>query len=278
MLPRPGHYEWVNPTFELACAASAGVDLSATNVSVDPRGLQNLVILAPGRAYRFPRREAGAAALVEAAERLRIAAAAGVPTAQVLAVVEGAVGTAHLVLSPVAGCGLDEIDAGLLPAAAQSRLARELIDVADLIHTIEPADWPGERQPWGQLWWGLVERAVAAGASDAELEAARRAARAADGAPIGVFHGDLGGVNCRIDPVTGRVTGVLDWDSASVGDIGTDSVAILAGVAAPLAGLIRRVAPRWAEDERRYHDYVATWPLQHRLWAGAQAPIGQQIS
>ena len=116
MLPRPGHYEWVNPTFELACAASAGVDLSATNVSVDPRGLQNLVILAPGRAYRFPRREAGAAALVEAAERLRIAAAAGVPTAQVLAVVEGAVGTAHLVLSPVAGCGLDEIDAGLLPA------------------------------------------------------------------------------------------------------------------------------------------------------------------
>ena len=88
-------------------------------------------------------------------------------------------------------------------------------------------------------------------------------------APLRVFHGDLGGVNCRIDPATGAVTGLLDWDSAVVGDPATDIAAVLAGLGPRTAEQARTERPYWREQEVRYRAYLQTWPLQFALWSVA---------
>ena len=109
-----------------------------------------------------------------------------------------------------------------------------------------------------------------------QLQLASRAAATSANARIGVFHGDLGGVNCRIDPDSGAVVGLLDWDSATIGDIATDLVAVLAGVGPRTAARLRETDQEWAAAQQSYAPYLATWPIQHYLWSLNHADQAEQ--
>lgn len=248
------------------CLDTAG--LSEADVVVDPRGLQNLVFYdrASDLIWRFPRRAPQAAQLALAAHRYQVAAAHGVPTARVLAVhADPTPGVGHLVLSRVPGTALDEVGTDDLPQSARDRLVSTLIEVVATIGAIPPEQWPGPGPSWVGLWADLHDWTVVhAPEAVAVTAVAWQSAQTTD---IGVFHGDLGGVNCRIDPVSGAVQGVLDWDNSMVGDRATDVAAILAGVGPRTAAALLAASPLWAERAERYRTYVDTWPVQGQRWA-----------
>lgn len=248
------------------CLATTG--LTAQEAIVDPRGLQNLVIYDPTAdvIWRFPRRPPLTTQLDLAADRLRVARAHGVPTPEVLAVhPDPTPGIGHLVLSHVAGTALDEIDTDALPLAARDHLVASLIDVVETIGRIPPDQWPDPGPPWAPLWAQLHEWVREHAPESAGVtRAASQAARTSD---IGVFHGDLGGVNCRVDPESGEVLAVLDWDTAMVGDRATDVAAIVAGVGPETAAALLEASPLWADRVERYRHYIDTWELQARRWA-----------
>jgi aminoglycoside phosphotransferase (APT) family kinase protein len=257
------------------CAQAAGFDLADPDLLVDERGMQNLVLLHPrrGLAARFPRTAERCALLPDAAARLRYLRAHDVPVPRVLDLcAEGGEGLGYLLLEYLHGAPLDEVRTDDLPTRAGDRLVRDLIGAAARIHAVPPAGWPSPAHDWRGLWSSLVAAvaecdALPGDVRQAQLQLALRAAATSANARIGVFHGDLGGVNCRIDPESGAVVGLLDWDSATIGDITTDLVAVLAGVGQRTAERLRESDPDWATAQQRYAPYLATWPVQHYLWS-----------
>ena len=89
-------------------------------------------------------------------------------------------------------------------------LTREQILAAD--------DLPRERCPvpeWhGELW---VRTMTAADREALRAVAARARALATAGSRVALVHGDLNPKNLLVDPATGGVTGVLDWEFAYAG-------------------------------------------------------------
>lgn len=257
------------------CAESAGMPLSDPAVQVDQRGLQHLVLVDHRRSIvaRFPRSSAGCRQIREGAARLRALRSWGLPVPQVLGVCDrGGPGVAHLVLSFVPGVPLDTVATDLLPVPARTRLVAQLISVTEAIHRMPVARWPSPAPDWVELWMGLLARIETCSDLPPRLRAeqsdlAHAAVSVARRARIGVFHGDLGGVNCRVDPSSGDVLGVLDWDSATVGDVATDLVAILHGVGPATAEQLRAADQRWAAAWQDYCAYSATWPVQAYLWS-----------
>jgi aminoglycoside phosphotransferase (APT) family kinase protein len=261
--------------FVQQCAQASGFDLADPDLLVDERGMQNLVLLHPrrGLAARFPRTAEGCALLPDAAARLRFLRSHGVPVPRVLDVyAEAGGGRGYLLLEYVQGVPLDEVRTDDLPTRTAGRLVRDLIGAAARIHAVPPAGWPSPARDWRCLWSSLVGAVAECDAlphdvRQAQLQLALRAAATSATARIGVFHGDLGGVNCRVDPDSGAVVGLLDWDSATIGDITTDLVAVLAGVGPRTADLLRGSDQEWAAAEQNYAPYLATWPVQHYLWS-----------
>jgi aminoglycoside phosphotransferase (APT) family kinase protein len=267
------------------CARSARVDLARPDVEIDQRGLQHLVLIDRGRGvvYRFPRSARQQHGLATAAARLEVLGRCGLPAPRLLDLVGPGPGIlAHLVISHVPGVPLDTVPTDDLPLRHRHRLRSDLIDAVAAIRTIPVASWPAPGPAWPGLWGRLAEQVAACSALPPTVlryhcELADAAAAVAAAAPLGVFHGDLGGVNCRIDAGTGAVTGLLDWDSAAVGDPATDIAALLAGLGPRTAADLRASSPWWRREEERYRAYVATWPIQYYLWSLREgAPQEQQ--
>jgi aminoglycoside 2''-phosphotransferase len=262
--------------FVARCARSAGVDLDDPQVAVDQRGMQHLVLVDLGLrvVYRFPRRPGRRRQLQQAADRLHVLQHSALPAPAILdARLSDRAGVGHLVLRYLPGRPLDEVATDDLPGPARSRLIEELDRTLIQVRELEPARWPAPGPDWAALWQDLTQRAVLAQLPaeirDHHLALAEAAAATAATAPLRVFHGDLGGVNCRIDPATGAITGLLDWDSAAVGDPATDVAAVLAGLGPRTADQVRHELPYWREQEVRYRAYLETWPLQFALWSVA---------
>lgn len=279
---RPPHNGAVD--FVERCARSARLDLAHPDLEIDQRGLQHLALIDRGRGvvYRFPRSARQQVGLATAAERLRVLSACSLPTPRLLDLVGPGPGTvAHMVISYVPGVPLDAVPTDDLPSRHRQRLCSDLIDAVAAIRTIPVASWPEPGPPWTQLWGRLAEQVAACSALPASVqryhaERADEAAAVASGAQLGVFHGDLGGVNCRIDAGTGTVTGLLDWDSAAVGDPATDIAALLAGLGPGTAAELRACSPWWRAEEERYQAYVATWPIQYYLWSLREGGLPEQ--
>jgi len=261
--------------FATRCASSAGLDLANSDVFVDGRGAHNLVLVDQrrGQVWRFPRGEDGCAALSDSASRLAMLGSHGVPVPRVLDIrLAERPGDGYLLLTFVPGVALDGLDTSSLSGSAQDRLAESLIAAVELAHGVPVEGWPSRGQSWQGIWSSLLGEVLACEELPADLLEAHHnlaadAVEAARLAPIGVFHGDLGGVNIRIDPEAGMVSGLLDWDSAAIGDTATDIAAVLAGLGRGMADVVRARSPRWRAEELRYHTYVRTWPIQSFLWS-----------
>ena len=257
------------------CARTAGLRLDDPGIAVDTRGLQNLVLIDRDRGvvWRFPRTAGGCLMLQDAARRLILLAGHGLPVPLVLDCRPASgPGDGYLMLSYRPGAALDAVDTDALGPPERRRLIDTLIEVVQHVHGIPVEHWPTPRPAWAGIWQALAAdvancRGLPDPLAEHQLALAQHAALVAAQAPIGIFHGDLGGVNCRIDPSTGQVLGLLDWDSASVGDTATDIAAILAGLGRVTAEEMRARSERWRAEEERYRAYVDTWPIQYHLWA-----------
>lgn len=257
------------------CARAAGLDLASHDVEVDQRGMQHLVLLdhGTGSAYRFPRTAATGAKLQDAAVRLDLLGRIGLPVPSVLTVRESPdPGEGFLHLSLMSGQALDTVATDAMSPPARARLVGELADLIDRLGQLPVDRWPGDPADWARIWAELAAETVGLTGLPVEVQAhaqglAATAAATAASAPIRVFHGDLGGVNCRVDAETGSVTAMLDWDAAALGDPATDVAALLSGLGPDTAAAARSHSPGWVADEQRYTHYVATWPLQFYLWS-----------
>ncbi len=124
-------------------------------------------------------------------------------------------------------------DVADLPAHARGAVASDLARVLARLHALDPADVGlgdlGSTSPHVprllRRWGGQLERAR--DAERALLERARDALAAAapPPGPPRIVHGDYRLDNVVVDPATGRVAAVLDWELASLGeplsDLGT---------------------------------------------------------
>jgi aminoglycoside phosphotransferase (APT) family kinase protein len=224
-----------------------------------------------GVARRVPRYEAERAALPGLVAKLRAASALALPAPPVLgADLEGPLGVAHVELGYVPGVGLRHPSVACLPAAGRERLVRDLTGLLSALRDADLARWPaGDDGRWAERWLALrrdvaelvVPRLAPAGVARALADADAAVAAAAD-APIALAHGDLGGENVRVDPATGALTGVLDWDSAGPGDPAVDLAALSVSVPAPV---VERL-PATAGDALRARAYARTFALQDAVF------------
>ncbi len=81
-------------------------------------------------------------------------------------------------------------------------------------------------------------------------------------------HGDLGGENIRYDPATNRVTGIIDFGSAAMGDPAVD-LAALSWYGDAFVAALSNGYPAFADPgvRSRAAFYRSTHALQQALWA-----------
>jgi aminoglycoside phosphotransferase (APT) family kinase protein len=244
------------------------------------RGRQADVVIddGAGLVYRFARHPLAAAELPRRAELLREVARLRLPVAVPEVVAEAAgepLGRCHLVTRLLLGEPLWREDSEALDPEAAERLASGLAALLTALAAVDPS--PALRRllgpPLDAAWWAGVERR----ATDALLhllppetraraaQELRAAVEAAHGAPHRLAHGDLSGRNVLIDPATGRLTGVLDWDSLAMGDPALDLAALSTGLSHRVLERLFLVAPDLRGSVRRAHAYAATFELQKAL-------------
>lgn len=255
---------------------AAGLDPDDPGVVVDERGNRSLVLVAAdrGRVWRFPRWPEDLALLPTATRRLSAAGALGLPAPRLLDVVlDAPLGSAHLVTSYVPGLAMDDLAVAALPSDRLRRLGADLADLLMRLAAVPWDRWPATEPPWPRLWADSVARMrrlvlPRLDPEDAADAAATLAAAEATAAATtcGVIHGDLGGVNVRVDPASGAITGVLDWDGAIAGDGAVDVAAVAAGAPVAVVAAVLQHRPALAADLARHDRYLATWPLQEVLY------------
>ncbi len=239
-------------------------------------GQRHDVVLTTGEAWRFPRTPAALDVLARSADRARAAHGLGLPAPAVIGVVAGDLGVARMGLSRVHGVGLSPRVTRTLSAVAQQRLAADLVSLLTALRTARPTSWPGDDEGWVARWEQLADRlrtdvlptiASARGRSRAEAEVSAAVSAAAAVASLGgLTHGDLGGENVLLDPASGAVVGVLDWDEAGPGDPAVDLAAILAHAQPWLVTALHEEDPTLRELTQRSAAYQGTFALQQALW------------
>lgn len=250
------------------------LDLQHCEVRIDSSGRRNLVILHPGSnsVFRFPRVQDGADSLHESAVRHQAAAQLDLPVPQLLGHVSGPPGVGHLHIRMIRGLGLDQPMIQGLAARQPVRIGRQIAAFLLQLRAISPARWPSPAVDWAQLWTDLVKRMskleghVPPDFFEAASAAVDRAHTASRSACFGLVHGDAGGVNTRFDD-RGRLTGVLDWDGAGIGDVAADVAAIAVGVPGPVKDAMIATFPEFETDINRCDTYVESWAGQGALWA-----------
>lgn len=254
--------------WEAQCRATASaLGMSVERIEV---GAHNVVLFDTEVILRFPIRYRDADRIGKLGDRHRRAAALGLRAPQVLGEATGEPGTAHLAIRRVHGLPLTEA----LTCLGGSQRTRALAEVAGLLgqlRRVEPADWPFPGEEWVALWEGLSPRLdrLADRLPRARIRdwyaVARRAAEVAADAPLGLMHGDLQNPNVRIDR-RGNVSGVLDWDTALIGDPAMDTAAVLHSVGSEATARLLASLPWLRDDMQRFAVYRSTWELQNALW------------
>jgi aminoglycoside phosphotransferase (APT) family kinase protein len=214
---------------------------------------RNRIEFLTDRVRRFPLTEHDRADLPGIAVRHEAARELGLPVPRVLDV-----RTDHLVLERLPGTPL--ITTTLHPLA-QHRLGRDLAAVLTVLRRTRA--WPLPATDWAQLWADL--------ATAAPESTTRAAARLAAGMVPALVHGDLSGGNLLVTE-DGGLSGLLDWDGATLADPAQDFHALCANVPAGVAQAVRTATPEAAELQRRADVYMATWPAQNRLWQQGRHP------
>lgn len=233
---------------------------------------------AEGLAYRFPRNPRSAAELPRHAALLREVAALELPVPVPSVVAEAVgepLGRCYVATRMLLGEPLWPEMTEQLDSEAGERLAAQLAALLSALATttLSPTLARLLGPPRDQAWWQDLEQR----ASDAllhllppetrararqELEAAVAAAAEA---PVALVQGDLGGRNVLVDLATGRITGVLDWDSLSLADPAIDLAALSTGLTHAVLARLFTVAPDLRDHVRRAHAYAATFGLQEAL-------------
>jgi len=212
-------------------------------------------------AYRFPRDEQTRGKLPAAVAFLTALSEADLPTAVPRPLETGhlrsPLGECHVPLTRLRGQPFGEPGYG---AAAEDAVIADLATlldrladlgsdpaIASLVPRTEPGYWPDFARQVREVLYPLMSPDGRRRA-DAELAAVTALPAAGDA----LVHCDLGGANllwtttagdARLDPVP-RLSGVLDWDEARIGDQASDLASIAVTVGWPLA---RRI------DARRRH-------------------------
>lgn len=231
-------------------------------------GAKMLVFLDPPLVFRFPRYAEEACQIEELGDRYARARELGFPAPPVHRCVAGRVGNAHMVLQWRPGQETRDLVAGL-DWRGLRRMTDALGDLLTDLAGVQSESWPYPQPAW-QASWGELPRRLARMAMSIEvppdwIRAAEAAADLALVAPLSLMHSDIGGVNVLFDDEQ-RISAVLDWDGAIVGDPANDAAAVLHHL--PPAGIdrMRRRFPEIAEAADRFKIYGATWPAQAALW------------
>ena len=80
----------------------------------------------------------------------------GLPAPEVLEVVPGPLGSAHIVMGLVGGVGLSPAVTAQLDGPGQDRLVRDLVALLGGLAAADPSGWPGDPLPWADRWARLV--------------------------------------------------------------------------------------------------------------------------
>ena len=238
-----------------------------------------------GVAWRFPRTAAALTAFPTTVARTRRARTSGLPAPEVVDVVTGPLGTARMGLTLLDGTGMSREVVEPLGPRARATLVHGLSALLGTLRSVEPVDWPQMPTSWSDRWQLLGSRLRTdvlplIGSDKGRLQAASHveaAEAAASGAgTYGLTHGDLGGENVLLDPESGELVGVLDWDDAVPGDPAVDLAAILAHAPDWLADGLFALDPSLTALARRAEAYLGTFALQQALWgveAGEEAEV-----
>jgi aminoglycoside phosphotransferase (APT) family kinase protein len=250
------------------------------------------VVLAGDVAYRFPRDEEsrrllpGRVALLTALAKQSLPVAVPVPLST--SRLERPLGSCYvpmtrLVGTPVSPGSLDSVRG---TAALASQLA-DLLDrlaalgsdpaVRDAVQSAGPHDWRDWAEQVRSVLFPLMSAAGQRRAA-AELAAVQRVPAAGDA----LVHTDLGGANLLL--ATGgsvpRLVGILDWDSATIGNQANDVASLAVTFGWPAAAQIeRRRASRPLISQARL--IAATFALQQALPAalsGDEASLEDGLS
>ncbi|MEO6822192.1 MAG: aminoglycoside phosphotransferase family protein [Candidatus Nanopelagicales bacterium] len=245
-------------------------------------GAQNLVLLDPDNAVvrRYPRTPAGIARLPAVAERWRAVNALGLPAPRLLSVhPDAGDGEAYLTLSLLPGAQLAPLDLSdpaapppIPPGLASTRLGADLARVLVQMREVTDAAWPAP-SGWIDLWDDMAARTrvavlplLAPADANRAREDLRTAGQAARARPNGLCHGDLGPHNLHVDPDSGALLGIIDWDDVMRGDVAGDVAALRAGLPPAVTAAMLAAAPSLTHELARFVRYVATWPLQEALF------------
>jgi aminoglycoside 2''-phosphotransferase len=269
-----------SPDFIAACLDH--IELTKDVVKIDGTGRRSLVIIVEhsNRVYRFPRETQDAAEITDYASRHTLGVALGLPVPALHQTQTGAPGQAFLELDFVPGKGLDHPSVQGLAARKPIALGRQLANVLLRLREVSPSHWGLPGVDLVELWDKVarqiteLEGHVPREVFDSMSQAAEQAGTANRSAHIGLVHGDLGGVNTRIDG-HGRITGVLDWDGAGLGDVAADAAAVAVGIPRVAREILFQTAPILSQDVNRCQKYVDTWAGQGAVWAIANddAPL-----
>ncbi len=226
-------------------------------------------------AWRFPRTASALRALPGSAGRAARAYRLGLGAPEPVDLVLGPLGIARMGSRFVGGIGLSPAITSQLSNEGRRRLVSNLAETLARMAAAPTDGWPGDPVSWAQRWLELSERVTdevipLIGAcpgrerASQHVQAALEAARACQ--EVGVTHGDLGGENLHVDPDTGAVLGILDWDEAAPGDPAVDLAAILAHAEPWLREDLLAVDERVRQLAGRAEAYLATFALQESLW------------
>jgi aminoglycoside phosphotransferase (APT) family kinase protein len=202
---------------------------------------------------RWPRTDLDRADLPNIALRHQAAYDFGLPVPRVLQLCSD-----HLVLERAPGTPL--VQTHLTPDG-QRRLGADIADFLRRLRAI--ATWALPVVSWPDLWKDL--HAVANVAETAF------AAEVAASAATSLTHGDLSWGNLMVSPA-GELLSVIDWDGAAIADPAQDYCAVRANVDPLVADTIRAQTPSAAQLQARADAYLATWPVQNRLWLDGRHP------
>lgn len=230
--------------------------------------------------FRFPRHSRAAEAL--AAETALLHVLAGrLPLAvpQPVYIAEGVAGYERI---PGEELGRETLHG--LPDADQQAVAEQLGAFLAALHAIPanalPVDVRSVRDTygeWADLSARIERRLFPLMRPDAREEVASRLAallgmvRASGWTPV-VRHGDFGPGNVLYDPQTRRLTGVIDFGSAGLGDPALDIAGVIcrAGYGEPFLARMASVYPAALHLVERARLYATTFPLQYALYGVEQ--------